>query len=104
MHIVADHTWLVSGTPVNTSFNDIRNQLSFLGIENVEGMLDIFRQTAFVHSKDQGKDTRSWYSGTTEPIFGNLLFFLRSINDPSYTEATVSWNISQPYVASAQGK
>jgi SNF2 family DNA or RNA helicase len=35
-NLVADHKWLVTGTPVNTSILDLKNQLKFLGIEYVD--------------------------------------------------------------------
>ena len=52
MRIVADHKWLVSGTPVNTSFNDLSNQLKFLGVENAEDMMEKFRGSAFLHTEN----------------------------------------------------
>ena len=40
--LVSDHKWIVTGTPVNTSINDLKNQLKFLGIEMVEEMFTQF--------------------------------------------------------------
>jgi len=36
--IVSDHKWIVTGTPMNTKIFDIKNQMRFLGIENVTKM------------------------------------------------------------------
>lgn len=84
--LVADHKWIVTGkshgvvssahnistkaffpagTPVNTSFKDLKNQLKFLGIENVDAMFNIFLKM----SRKGGVDFDA----------GKLLFFLRSI-------------------------
>lgn len=75
MNIVADHKWLVSGTPVNTSWMDLRNPLRFLGIEDVDRMMEAFKFSAFAHTSDTsaGRFRTEW------PAFGNLLFFLRNI-------------------------
>lgn len=84
--LVADHKWIVTGkshgdvssalnisanalfpigTPVNTSFKDLKNQLKFLGIEQVDAMFNIFlkQERHRVDNFDAGK----------------LLFFLRNI-------------------------
>jgi SNF2 family DNA or RNA helicase len=65
-NLVADHKWLVSGTPVNTSIRDLKNQLSFIGIERVESLFKVF---CGEHNSRNG-DIES-------P--GELIFFLRSI-------------------------
>jgi len=36
LSLVADHKWIVSGTPMNTSYGDLKNQLKFLGFEHLE--------------------------------------------------------------------
>jgi hypothetical protein len=50
---------------VNTSFKDLKNQLKFLGIENVDAMFNIFLK--------QGRNRGEEFDA------GRLLFFLRSI-------------------------
>lgn len=70
-NLVADHKWLVSGTPINTNISDLKNQLKFLGIEHVD---DFFR--VFNPPKSRGR--RFYLSGQTESK-GAMLFFLRSI-------------------------
>lgn len=76
MRLVSDHKWLVSGTPFNNSFNDLYNQLKFLGVEHAEDMMKVFEQSAYHHIGDPRKNSRHSSHG---PCFGNLLFFLRSI-------------------------
>jgi hypothetical protein len=85
--LVADHKWIVTGksrggdvssalnistnalfpagTPVNTSFKDLKNQLKFLGIENVDAMFNMFLK--------QGRNRVEEFDA------GKLLFFLRNI-------------------------
>jgi SNF2-related domain len=65
----------VSGTPVSSTFNDLRNQLKFLGIENFGEMMDEFKKTAFVHVGDSSVGRH----GSRSDAFGNFLFFLRNI-------------------------
>eukprot|EP00531_Pseudo-nitzschia_arenysensis_P016699 CAMPEP_0116122050 /NCGR_PEP_ID=MMETSP0329-20121206/4012_1 /TAXON_ID=697910 /ORGANISM="Pseudo-nitzschia arenysensis, Strain B593" /LENGTH=1515 /DNA_ID=CAMNT_0003615881 /DNA_START=43 /DNA_END=4590 /DNA_ORIENTATION=+ len=38
LSLVADHKWIVTGTPMNTSPGDLINQLKFLGFEHVDKM------------------------------------------------------------------
>lgn len=65
--LVADHKWLVTGTPVNTSIKDLKSQFKFIGIENVDAMFAKFCS-----------DSRKRESGEIgEPH--ELLFFLRSV-------------------------
>jgi SWI/SNF-related matrix-associated actin-dependent regulator of chromatin subfamily A3 len=70
-NLVADHKWLVTGTPVNTSIMDLKNQLKCIGIENVESMFKQF--TSETHSR--------WRGVANECISppGKLLFFLRNV-------------------------
>ncbi|CAB9523044.1 regulator of chromatin subfamily A member 3-like 1 [Seminavis robusta] len=78
LRIVADHKWLVSGTPVNTTLGDLRNQLTFLGVEEAGPMMEKFKETAFVHAVDPSVGKHAVHTMET-PSFGNLLFFLRNI-------------------------
>ena len=66
--LVADHKWLVSGTPINTSILDLKNQMKFLGIEMVDELFQRFGCNS---------TSRKWESVVQEP--GKLLFFLRSV-------------------------
>jgi SNF2 family DNA or RNA helicase len=62
---VADHKWIVTGTPVNTSIKDLKSQLKFIGIEMVDEMFKIFCM------QSRGKECIEEK--------GKLMFFLRSI-------------------------
>ena len=42
MALSADHKWLVSGTPINTSIKDLSNQFEFLGLQDEARCLDHF--------------------------------------------------------------
>jgi SNF2 family DNA or RNA helicase len=67
--LAADHKWIVSGTPINTSVLDLKSQLSFLGIENVQSLFNMFcntRNYAYSSEGDIGSPAE-------------LLFFLRNI-------------------------
>jgi hypothetical protein len=79
---------LPTGTPIQTSLTDLKNQLEFLGIENVNDMFRLFRNT-LIHTNDraaqQGKRHRYFFdydefSGINGNIvLGHFLFFLRTI-------------------------
>ena len=117
MGLVADHKWLVSGTktcallcfgllvkfcslqclspgtPIQTSLTDLKNQLKFLGIDNINEMFLMFRNT-LEHTNDRAaQQGKKWRRGRhfsnymREPELGNLgklrfghfMFFLRSV-------------------------
>eukprot|EP00980_Cylindrotheca_fusiformis_P010788 scaffold2442_cov146-Cylindrotheca_fusiformis.AAC.3 len=42
LKLAADHKWLVTGTPANTSVLDLQNQLKFIGIEHVDDVFETF--------------------------------------------------------------
>jgi len=77
MNLVADHKWFVSGMPVNTSLNDLRNQLKFIGLENIDDMFTIFSATAFSHTNDRTRRNTD-YSHDNR-VFGHFVFLLRSV-------------------------
>jgi len=64
-NLVADHKWLVSGTPLNTSLKDLKNQLKFIGIQQVESYF------SKIFSKPHGNKVK------VNPYY--LVFMLRSI-------------------------
>jgi hypothetical protein len=70
-NLVADHRWLVSGTPLSTSMMDLKGQLKILGIECVE---DIFRQLPGL----KGGGRRSGYHCAGAGM-QKLMFLMRSI-------------------------
>lgn len=65
-NLVADHKWLVSGTPLNTSLKDLKNQLKFIGIQHVDSYFSKF----FPKMKDNK-------AATANPCC--LIFMLRNI-------------------------
>lgn len=80
MNLVADHKWLVSGTPVNTSFKDLKNQLKFIGLENVDEMFNGFGDTAMKHVNDPNRPkSRGRPFCRDDRVFGHFVFMLRSI-------------------------
>lgn len=66
--LVADHKWIVTGTPVSTSMFDLVNQLKLLGIESVDEM---------IRSCCEKPTSRNADYYITDP--GKLLFLLRNI-------------------------
>ena len=77
MALVADNKWLVSGTPINTTVMDLKNQLLFLGIENASAMMEVFKASLFRHINDPSKT-----KGTLKlylPGLGMFSFLARSI-------------------------
>lgn len=78
MSLVADHKWLVSGTPVSTTFNDLKNQLNFIGIENVNELFGVFLRSAFRHAEDPTVPKRLGYGGESRSI-GPFVFMMRNI-------------------------
>jgi hypothetical protein len=103
MQLVGDHKWLVSGkclsscfgifvellltlvprssagTPVNTSLNDLRNQLKFIGLEDVDEMFSIFSSTVFVHTNDSSRRNRDPYFRRDNRDFGHFMFLMRCL-------------------------
>mmetsp|Transcript_23273 Transcript_23273/g.55031 ORF Transcript_23273/g.55031 Transcript_23273/m.55031 type:complete len:1470 (-) Transcript_23273:218-4627(-) len=63
LSLVADHKWIVSGTPMNTRYEDLKNQLKFLGFENVEKLF-----------KGLCRNTNN-----NDPNINLLMYFLRPI-------------------------
>ncbi|CAJ1949444.1 unnamed protein product [Cylindrotheca closterium] len=66
--IVADHKWIVTGTPVSTSMFDLINQLKLLGIESVDEMI---RNCC---DKPSSRNTNQYIRRP-----GKLLFLLRNV-------------------------
>lgn len=66
--LVADHKWIVTGTPVSTSMFDLSNQLKLLGIESVDLMI---RKCC---DKSNSRNANSYIKNP-----GKLLFLLRNV-------------------------
>jgi hypothetical protein len=64
------------GTPVNTSLNDLKNQLKFIGIQDVSAMFDLFGRSTCKHTRDQAamRGDRAFV-----PSVGHFTFLMRSI-------------------------
>jgi len=101
LSLVADNKWLVSGiqrelllvcdsfaivshffvvpfslgTPVNTSLSDLENQFRFLGLEETEEMMSIYRKSTFHHVHDKSKAQET----LRVPELGHFSFLMRSI-------------------------
>jgi hypothetical protein len=67
---------------VNTHFGDLKNQLKFLGFENVDELFRVFGGLAITR---RGRHGRGGTAAITAP--GKLLFFLRSILVSTYYSA-----------------
>jgi len=85
MSIIADNKWLVSGTPINTTLDDLKNQLAFLGIQHVPEMFAAFRDTVIEKiqgTTSRGRRRRRSYAGGAfpkAPWVGHFTFLMRSI-------------------------
>lgn len=101
MSLVADHKWLVSGTPVNTSLNDLKNQLQFLGLEHVEAMFKKF-SSLMEHSSDPGAGRRRYKSNYKMFPFFFLMraVLLRHAQNQKYRGTDTSKMILQIFVCS----
>lgn len=76
MKIVADNKWMVSGTPVNTTVMDLRNQFKFLGID-VLAEMETFKSSFF---RQIGDPSTSKSTTTRElPGIGLFNFFMRNL-------------------------
>lgn len=78
MNLDAENKWCVTGTPMNTSLGDLKNQLKFIGIEHTELLFDRLKGAEMHMSKSSGSRHNRRNEYRTKEI-GNLLFFLRSV-------------------------
>lgn len=105
MNLVADHKWLVSGTPVSSSFNELKNQLKFIGLENVDEMFRTFAVTALKHANDPGRSKkRGRKQSRDDRAFGPFTFMMRNImirhtHNQKYTGTTTTLMSLPPKVS-----
>lgn len=77
--------YLRPGTPINTTVNDFKNQLEFLGLQKTTQLMGLFRQSFYLHVKDPskkvGRRSRNWSGDIEEkhPGVGFFCFMMRSL-------------------------
>ena len=85
MNIIADHKWLVSGTPISTNITDITQQMKFLGIQRPAAIVTAFRKSIGdaigCGPNKKGGRRRSWGGGesTDKSYFGKFTWLMRSL-------------------------
>jgi hypothetical protein len=67
----------MSGTPVNTTLMDLKNQLSFLGIQDHSDLMEYFKGSFFRHVNDSSVGKKN--DDIPVPGLGLFTFFMRSI-------------------------
>ena len=77
MNLIADNKWLVSGTPINTTVNDLKNQMKFLGIQHSSAIMELFRGSFFSGIGDPS--TRKSMRNLDMPGRGAFNFLMRNI-------------------------
>jgi hypothetical protein len=65
---------------VNTSLNDLKNQLKFIGIQDVSAMFELFGRSTCKHTRDQAamRGDRA-FTPSVGPSVGHFTFSMRSI-------------------------
>ena len=58
LSLQAENKWCVTGTPINTRVQDLKNQVSFIGIDHVDAMFRLFAASMHYHNGSGGKGTR----------------------------------------------
>jgi len=81
LRLEAENKFCVTGTPINTSVTDLRNQLSFIGLDKVDAMFTMFSNSMGHHNGKAGgggrKRARSSWDQRHE--IGPFSFLLRAI-------------------------
>jgi SNF2 family DNA or RNA helicase len=100
LDLCARNKWCVTGTPFQTSVLDIKNQLKFVGIEQVEAMFgSVFAQTTLKKIRDRqarGHRRRDYTYSQDSRRLGHFTFFMRSV--------MMRHSMTQKYKGTATGK
>jgi len=78
VRLPAVNKWCVTGTPMNTTPRDLKTQLSFVGINNVDKMFSVFANSMGVVFNPSGGRRRGRGNYTNAAI-GPFLFFMRNV-------------------------
>ena len=74
----AVNKWCVTGTPMNTTPRDLKSQLSFIGINNVDKMFSVFANSMGAVFNTSGGRRRSRGNDSNSAI-GPFLFFMSNV-------------------------
>lgn len=77
--LTAVNKWCVTGTPMNTSPKDLRSQLSFIGINYVDQMFNLFANTMGDLFTSNSKKRNRWHDEVDITCAGPFLYFMRNI-------------------------
>ena len=79
LNLQAENKWCVTGTPINTNVMDLKNQLSFIGLDDLNSMFSLLSSRMGHHNggKPTGGRRRRW-GGTAHEV-GPFNFLMRSL-------------------------
>jgi len=79
LKIVAENRWAVTGTPINTSVRDLKNQLKFIGIQHVEKKFRRFEPLWTSHTQEYSSYYGRNCTACRHSPFGSFLFLMRGL-------------------------
>lgn len=92
--LTAANKWCVTGTPMNTSPRDLRSQLSFIGISNIDQMFSLF-MSAMGDVFSANKRKRYRWNVDSYLCVGPFLYFMRNVMiRHSITQTTRDSNVA----------